>query len=351
MAPSHKHVVLTSAAALVSALGITMLPTAAHAAPAASPSSAASSADLVTQVQSMQEKLSTVSEQYNDAKIKLADQNKASTAAAAKYNAAQQDVAAAKTALGKVAASAYTGSNSTAVSTLMTSSSPGDLIDKLGTLDQISSYNNVKVNTYLSASKSAAADKSAADAATAAATATETDLSSKKSYLESQLPKLKVQLAALTPAQNTAVQAVTGGNPAPANPAPSNPGTAPSAPAVTVGGGGSGTAQQAVSVAMAQIGKPYVFGAAGPNAFDCSGLTMYAYAAVGISLPHSSDAQSGMGTSVSMSALQPGDLLFASGHVAMYIGNGTVVHAPVPGANVRTMPMQYMSWFGAKRLA
>ncbi|MEO6957688.1 MAG: hypothetical protein ABI137_13170, partial [Antricoccus sp.] len=128
MAPSHKHVLLTSAAALVSALGITMLPTAAHADPAASPSTSASSADLVQQVQAMQENLNTVNEQYNDAKIKLADQNQASAAAAVKYAAAQQDVAAAKKGLGEVAAKAYTGGNSTAVSTLLTSSSPADLI-------------------------------------------------------------------------------------------------------------------------------------------------------------------------------------------------------------------------------
>ncbi|MEO6957602.1 MAG: C40 family peptidase, partial [Antricoccus sp.] len=257
-----------------------------------------------------------------------------------------QDVAAAKKGLGEVAAKAYTGGNSTAVSTLLTSSSPADLIDKLGTLDQISSYNNAKVITYLSAAKSAAADKSAADSASAAATATENDLASKKTSFETQLPKLKAQLAALTPAQTTAVEATTGGAPVAPTAA-----AVPAAPVVSAGGGGSGAAQQAVSVAMAQIGKPYVFGAAGPNAFDCSGLTMYAYAAVGISLPHSSDGQSGMGTPVSMSALQPGDLLFASGHVAMYIGGGMVVHAPVPGANVRTMPMQYMSWFGAARFA
>lgn len=349
MALSNKHVLLTSAATLVSALGIAMVPISAYADPAASSSSPASSADLVQQVQAMQENLNTVNEQYNDAKIKLAGQNLQSATAATKYSAAQQDVAVAKKGLGQVAASAYTGGSSTAMSTLLTSSSPEDLIDKLGTLDQISAYNNAKVNAYLDASKSAATDKSAADSATAAAAATENDLSSKKTYFEGQLPKLKAQLAALTPAQTTAVQTVTGGEPAAGSPATGSPAAAPAAPAVSAGGGGSAAGQKAVSVAMAQIGKPYVFGAAGPNSFDCSGLTMFAYAAAGVSLPHSSGGQAGMGSTVSMSALEPGDLLFASGHVAMYIGNGTVVHAPVPGSNVRTMPIKYMSWFRAAR--
>ncbi|MBJ7450948.1 MAG: C40 family peptidase [Blastococcus sp.] len=73
-----------------------------------------------------------------------------------------------------------------------------------------------------------------------------------------------------------------------------------------------------------------MWGAGGPDAFDCSGLTSYAYRAAGISLPHSSRSQAQMGQSVPVSQLQPGDLLFfysPTSHVAMYIGNGQMVHA------------------------
>ncbi|MGH3472401.1 MAG: NlpC/P60 family protein [Nocardioidaceae bacterium] len=107
----------------------------------------------------------------------------------------------------------------------------------------------------------------------------------------------------------------------------------------------SGRAAVAVNTALAQLGKPYVYGGAGPDVFDCSGLTMYAWAAAGVALPHSAAAQTGYGTPVSISQLQPGDLVFYYSpihHVAMYIGNGNVVHAPYPGTVVQIAPLQSM---------
>ncbi|MGH8918329.1 MAG: C40 family peptidase, partial [Acidimicrobiales bacterium] len=80
----------------------------------------------------------------------------------------------------------------------------------------------------------------------------------------------------------------------------------------------------------------------GPNAFDCSGLVMWAYAQAGISLPHYSGAQYSMGVHISMSQLQPGDLVFPSNpgeHVAMYVGGGNIVEAPYTGATVHVIPM------------
>jgi len=93
-----------------------------------------------------------------------------------------------------------------------------------------------------------------------------------------------------------------------------------------------------VGVAYAQLGKPYVWGAAGPNAFDCSGLTQYCYrVGAGIYIPHSSYAQAYCGTPVSVSELQPGDILGFRGwgHVGIYIGGGQYIHAPHTGAVVR----------------
>jgi cell wall-associated NlpC family hydrolase len=98
----------------------------------------------------------------------------------------------------------------------------------------------------------------------------------------------------------------------------------------------------AVQTALAQVGKPYVYGAAGPSSFDCSGLVMYAWEAAGVSLPHYSGAQYSAMTHVSMSALQPGDVVFFADpgqHEAMYIGNGQIVEAPYTGADVRVVPM------------
>src|SRR5215218_1865764 len=110
--------------------------------------------------------------------------------------------------------------------------------------------------------------------------------------------------------------------------------------------------QVAVNTALAQLGDPYVWGAAGPDAFDCSGLTMYAYAAAGVSLPHSSSMQSALGTAVSYYDLQPGDLVFfysPVSHVAMYIGNGQMVHASTSGQPVKVVSVDSMPGYNSAR--
>lgn len=107
-----------------------------------------------------------------------------------------------------------------------------------------------------------------------------------------------------------------------------------------------------VGIAMAQLGKPYQWGAAGPNSFDCSGLMMFAYSRVGISLPHSSKAQFGVGQAVGKENLQPGDLVFFGSpihHVGMYIGNGSMVHAPNSGDVVKISPAFRGDYVGARR--
>src|SRR5262249_23441024 len=106
--------------------------------------------------------------------------------------------------------------------------------------------------------------------------------------------------------------------------------------------GGSSKAVEALHWALKQLGKPYVWGAAGPNTFDCSGLTMWAYGKVGISLPHFTGSQWNSGTHVTRSQLQPGDLVFFYSdehHMGMYIGNGMMVHAPHTGDVVRIAPL------------
>ena len=115
----------------------------------------------------------------------------------------------------------------------------------------------------------------------------------------------------------------------------------------------SGAAATAIRYAMAQVGKAYVYGAAGPSAFDCSGLMMMAWAQAGIALPHSSSAQYGVGRHVSSQELQPGDLVFyysPISHVGMYIGNGLIVEAANPGAGVRVSGVFSMPFAGATRL-
>ncbi|MDT0308514.1 NlpC/P60 family protein [Streptomyces sp. DSM 44917] len=113
-------------------------------------------------------------------------------------------------------------------------------------------------------------------------------------------------------------------------------------------------AAAAVAFALAQQGKPYVWGATGPDAFDCSGLTQAAWRAAGVSLPRTSYAQAGAGRRVSRGELAPGDLVFyysGVSHVGLYVGDGRIVHASRPGTPVRLAPVDSMPFAGAARPA
>ena len=117
-------------------------------------------------------------------------------------------------------------------------------------------------------------------------------------------------------------------------------------------GGGSGIGAQAAAYAESKVGDAYVWGATGPSAFDCSGLTMMAYRHAGVSLPHSSGAQFGSGQHISASSLQPGDLVFYYSpihHVGIYIGGGMIVHAANPGSGVQVASLYSMPFSGAVR--
>jgi peptidoglycan DL-endopeptidase CwlO len=128
--------------------------------------------------------------------------------------------------------------------------------------------------------------------------------------------------------------------PAPRAPAPRSAPAAPSGPPPSANGG----AGAAVAEAQRQLGKPYAWGAAGPDAFDCSGLTAWAWRAGGVSLPHFSGAQYSSTTHISMSAIQPGDLIFYESpdqHVALYVGGGQIIHAPHAGSVVKYDSLYY----------
>jgi len=107
-----------------------------------------------------------------------------------------------------------------------------------------------------------------------------------------------------------------------------------------------------VGIAMRYLGTPYVWGGASPSGFDCSGFVMYVYAQVGVSLPHNAAAQYGYGSPVSRSNLEPGDLVFFNGlgHVGIYVGGGSFIHAPHTGDVVKISSLSADSYFGARRL-
>lgn len=124
------------------------------------------------------------------------------------------------------------------------------------------------------------------------------------------------------------------------------------------GGSGGGTVttgtkgETALAFAKKQLGEKYKYGAAGPSRWDCSGLTMKAWADAGVKLPHSSAAQYKIGKKVKKADLRPGDLVFfysGPSHVGIYAGDGEVIHAPRPGKKVSYIKIKYMPWKGARR--
>ncbi|MGV9668283.1 C40 family peptidase [Nocardia niigatensis] len=132
---------------------------------------------------------------------------------------------------------------------------------------------------------------------------------------------------------------------------PALPGiTIPGVPAAP--GPQAGPHQIAVDAAMSRIGDPYVYGAAGPNAFDCSGLVQWSYAQAGVSLPRTSYEQLNAGSPVSFNDLEPGDVVsfYGGSHSGIYIGDGNVVHASTSGQPVKVAPISSMPFTGARRI-
>ncbi|MGL5354329.1 MAG: C40 family peptidase, partial [Clostridium sp.] len=116
-------------------------------------------------------------------------------------------------------------------------------------------------------------------------------------------------------------------------------------------GAGTATGNAIVNYAYQFIGTPYVYGATGPNSFDCSGFTSYVYRhAAGIEITRTTYSQAGVGRAVSYGELQPGDLVFTYGldHVGIYVGNGNYIHAPQPGDRVKVSPVT--SFHSARRV-
>jgi cell wall-associated NlpC family hydrolase len=309
----------------------------------ADPTRATSPEQAAQLVSDASRQLEAVSEQVNTANAELDRQRAAVDTADRAAAAAQSQLDALDGQMREIARSAYTRGGDdhfTTLNVLMTSGSADEFVAQLGTLNAIAGH-TVDVVAQVS-EVAAAAEQARAQAAAARDQAQRTldEVTAQQADLESQIADYQRQYAALTAPQQAVVSRVQGGEDA-----------APPGRVVA----GSGPAQAAVDTALAQVGDSYVWGATGPNAFDCSGLTQYAYSAAGVSLPHSSSMQARMGRAVSRSELQPGDLIFfysPVSHVAMYVGNGQMVHASTSGQPVKVVSVDSMPGYNsARRLA
>ncbi|HEY4459823.1 MAG TPA: NlpC/P60 family protein [Pseudonocardiaceae bacterium] len=233
----------------------------------------------------------------------------------------------------------YEGARFGQLSALLTGSSAKDYLDKATLLQDMAE----------DSSKTLDGMQAATDAATAAqqrATKDQQTAQDATNKANSLVSTIQQQKDALTPLVAKAQAALTHVSKSAQNAANSSldPGSF-IAPA--------GAAGVAIQAAEGEIGVPYSWGGASPSGFDCSGLMLWAWAKAGISLPHSSSAQSTMGVYVPLSQLQPGDLIFFGSpihHVGMYVGNGDMIDAPDTGSTVKIQPIFSGARFG-RRLA
>ena len=271
-------------------------------------------------------------------------------------DAAKSRLATFQAGVDKFAAAMYMGGRTDSMNAILSAESPQQLIGKLAvqrvmSTAMLAQMANYRATREQAAQAETASAKSAADAKTAAeqAAAVRASLQSKQSQLQLQIGIVKSQYLALNPNQRTEL-AAPGAVPPPAAMAAAAPAPAALPPGDGQPGGGpgfgaapgSGQGAIAVQAALTQVGEPYSWGGAAPGGFDCSGLVMWAFQQAGIALPHSSQALAHGGQPVSLSDLQPGDVLtFYSdaSHAGLYIGDGLMVHSSTYGVPVRVVPM------------
>jgi peptidoglycan DL-endopeptidase CwlO len=321
---------------------------------------------VLGQIQQIDESLGAAVEQYNLANVRLRkiegdlrENRKQLALARANLKISQKTLAARL-----VAAYTSTEDNST-LSLVLGSTSFEDLLNRVETVNSTSSQDANIVRQVTSSKAAIQRNRTQLRNAHSEQQQIVAQKAAQRQHIESQLAARRQLLSSIRGQiqQMKAAEAAQQRQLAAA--ARSRLATATPAAAVGIGVGGSTPEGSTIAppnvhggvvgVAMQYLGVPYVWGGSTPRGFDCSGLVMYAFAAVGISLPHSSYAQFNMGTPVSISQLQPGDLVFFSGasHEGIYIGGGQFIHAPHTGDVVKISSLSgyYSSaWAGGRRI-
>ena len=227
--------------------------------------------------------------------------------------------------------SSFQGGQLDQLSALLASGSPGAYLDKVSLLDSISTENRAALQRFLDASAAADAAQAAGDTQAVAAqraaddaARTARDAAATKADADREVAAATAALDAASAADRAALR--SGG-------ITNYPANVP----------GDGIAVAALRAALTQQGKPYVWGATGPNSFDCSGLVQWAYRQVGVGVPRVSQAQQQVGQAISPAAIQPGDLVFfgtPAYHVGIYVGGGRFLEAPQSGDVVKVAPLR-----------
>jgi len=282
-----------------------------------------------------------LAEQYNKAAAEVKAEQKAADSSQRRALAAATDFDKARARLSQTITAEYESASFSHAGALLTSRDGQSYLDTLDTLTLISSHRAEMVANIKAIRVNAKTAQAQASQLLEAAQAKAAQLDKQRKRIQADTNKFKDLLATLTAQQQATY---------------TSSGTVPRAVGdIGVGKAPNGRAQAAVDYAVAQVGKAYVFAAAGPDAFDCSGLTMAAWDQGGVNLPHEASAQYNYGRHVSYNELLPGDLIFLYSpisHVEIYVGNDLAVSAADEALGVRYVhPSQDMQdWAGATRL-
>jgi peptidoglycan DL-endopeptidase CwlO len=302
----------------------------------------AAPAPSITQVQaeinSLQGKVDKIGEEYDAAGQQLAAAKTRLNQVTEQSDRAQQQYNQASATLAAVAVAGYEDSGQTSIIGLLTSGNPDAVLSQASLVLQIEGTHNEQAQQLLTSANELSTIKSQRQRTESGVEQLTAQYSAQKSSINKLLNQQKAMLDSLTATQQAEVAAnsVGGGN-------------VTSSPMAYPGPTGS-QADSAVEFAYAQIGKPYEWGATGPDAYDCSGLMYAAWGAAGVSMPRDTYDEWADLPHIPMSDLQPGDLILYNGesHVAMYVGvvDGTayIIDAPHTGADVERIP-EDTSWY------
>jgi peptidoglycan DL-endopeptidase CwlO len=345
---SHRRTASAGFVAFSALLMVMMTASPAVAQPPAPPPPPTTAADAETQLEQAQRDAEALTEDWHnakddlDAKQKQADDLKlAVDPARLAADQAKQDEENFRQQIDTLAISTFDSGSLDQFNALLASDSPQNFLDQMSALEVLSADYRTslgELTAVVDRTSTAQADADAAvqraNDAVSLAQQAEQDVQTRKEAAEKRIDDVQKILARLTPQQRR-----------------DNEGPDVAAPTTPITGTGAGA--KALQVALTKLGDPYQYGATGPARFDCSGLVYYSFKQIGVTLPRASRQQATVGTPVSMSDLQPGDLLFfysPVSHVGMYVGDGKMINAPSTGDVVKYASINRGNFTTARRI-